>query len=46
MAHAHHDDIRRPPPLWPAWTTWVYMAFALAVAVGTVVGFWYWSELH
>jgi len=32
-----------PPPLRPTWTTYMWLGFAVAVAIATVVGFGWMS---
>lgn len=36
--------IPRPPVLRPTWTTYVYIGLAIAVAIATVVGFWFAAQ--
>jgi hypothetical protein len=42
MSHAVYkeDSIPRPPRLRPTWTTWMWVAFMIAVVAFTVVGLW------
>lgn len=35
---ALEPDVPRPPPLRPTWITWAWVALAVCVLVGTVVG--------
>jgi hypothetical protein len=45
MAFAAHKTpppgIPSPPALRPNWTTWMWLGFAVMVAIATVVGFYY-----
>ena len=33
------ESLSRPPPLRPTWPTWMWLAFAVATVVATIVGF-------
>jgi hypothetical protein len=33
--------VPRPPALRPNWTTWMWLGFAIAVAIATFIGFYY-----
>ncbi len=35
-----NDQIPRPPRLRPSWTTWMWIAFMVAVVVFSLIGFW------
>jgi hypothetical protein len=40
MSQPLNDDaLLRPPRLRPTWTTWMWLAFAVAAVVAMVVGF-------
>jgi hypothetical protein len=38
--------VPRPPRLRQTWTTWMWLAFALLVAIATVVGLHYSAETY
>ena len=42
MASIHYPEepIPQPPRLRPTWTTWMWLAFLIAVIVFTFIGLW------
>jgi hypothetical protein len=40
MAAFMEEPIPQPPRLRPTWTTWMWLGFAVAVVVLTVIGLW------
>jgi hypothetical protein len=38
LKYRHHLTIPRPPPLHPTWTTYMWLAFLVAVVVFTSIG--------